>query len=198
VTATTRLAFLQWLEIPVRAERPVTLSLVAVDAAGRRLRTIKRTTTRDGRFVVSLSRRGRHALRLDVGKRHYWSWIDVAADPTAAIACEHGAERDPQLKLDARLRAGQSFTLALRNPGRCAMGVLDPTLTWERATPRGWEPVPAEPGGDIAPAERVVGPKRTFTVRRAVPGGLPAGHYRVAVRHDLSRRPLYRALDVSG
>lgn len=214
LTRSVELSASHFLDIKVRSRRPVTLSLVLVGRNGRPLRSVARTTLRTGSFqhFMSLYRGKRLALRLDVGAQRYWSWIRVHKDPDRAlVTCEHGAEVLPTLELAAGpLRAGQTYTVGLRNGGCCPMSVLGIDDQWLRpAAAGGWESIPIDCVSgqlitDVTPVsicDRVgvwalVRPRGPLERELRVPVGLPPGRYLLRFRYRDDQPPLEREVDV--
>jgi len=213
LTASVELSRMHYLNLRVRSRKPVTLSLIAVGRKGRPLRSVARKTLRSGTFeqYLVMARARRLALRLDVGKQRYWSWITVRADDRPAVTCEHGTETAPTLQLPAApLRLGQPFNVGLRNGGRCPLGVLGLDLTWYRpSADGGWESVPidcgtgaliTEPTGrsicDRVGVVDVVGPGAIYDERTTTPSGLPPGRYLLKARWRDDQPPLQREVDL--
>ncbi len=146
LTASVELTAYHVVALEVRSRTPVTVSLVVVGRNGRPLRSLARKTLRHGRVDHYMAgHQGRRlALRLDVGKQRYWSWIVVRRDTRPTLSCEHGPETAPTLQLGKGLRSGQRFTVGLRNAGRCPAGGTLGDTHWLRPTAAGWEPIPVD------------------------------------------------------
>jgi hypothetical protein len=213
LTASVELSKAHAVAVSVRSRTPVTLSLVAVGRNGRPLRAVARKTVRTGTFEQDLfmARAQRLALRLDVGKQRYWSWIRVRDDSEPAVKCEHGTESTPTFEApETPLRVGQRYRFRLRNPGACPAAVLSPDDQWLRpGATGGWEPVPLDCGtgelitGTTSPSicDRVgiypvVGPGAVYEGKATVPVGLTPGHYLLRLHWRFDQPPLEREVDV--
>jgi hypothetical protein len=70
----------QTIEVTIDSpRRRAKLSLVAVDAKGTPTRAVARRTLRRGTFRAALPGSGKFALRLVIGDRRYWTWINSVA-----------------------------------------------------------------------------------------------------------------------
>jgi hypothetical protein len=202
LTRSVRVRPLHRLVVPVRARKPVTVSLTAVDARGRHVTTLKRRTLRNGTFTATLYNpplRRRLALRLDVAGQRYWSWVRLSR--TGPVRCEHGALERPRIVAGpTSLRAGDTYTLRFRNDGRCPAEMVTQRFPWNprwwRQTPSGWEIVResavAHRSTSYVPLFDLIGPGNERAFDHRAPGGLPAGRYRIEITQIYSRPKLQR------
>jgi hypothetical protein len=129
---------------PTGRRRPLArVTLVRVRADGRLGRTHVRRTLRRGRVVmwVPMGAERRYVLRLQVGRRLWWSHLRVPVVP-GPPGCPAAGVTAAGLRVEpAAGRVGDHLTLTLHNTGdTCLWGGWD--YRWERRLPDGsWQPV---------------------------------------------------------
>ena len=180
-----------------KARRRVPLiSLLRVDERGRKIRAIsRRRIPADGTFRTPMpggDPNARYQLRLDIGNRHYWSWLAPGTPGAPAVAdCEASNDRRAATlsvsPTSARTAAVLTFTL--RNTGTACLS-RSFGVVWQRRLADGtFQTVPSRPPprrGDppiVIPAIGVarLPPGETQLFTETIWTGLAPGAYRLTV-----------------
>jgi hypothetical protein len=176
-----------------RANRPrrvPLISLVRVDPTGRKGKVIARRRIAAGQtFRITMPGgppNSLYQLRLDVGSRHYWSWLALGAagDPPTA-ACDLSSDR-PAATLSVSptsARTAAVLRVRLRNTGTACLtfGGFRPPLIWQRRQGDGtFQTVPSEPPGLATPLiASVLSPGVTSEWSWTLWTGMAPGTYRI-------------------
>ena len=170
-----------------RHRRVPLISLVRVDPTGRMGKVIARRRIAAGQTFRTTMPGGPpnslYQLRLDVGSRHYWSWLALGAPgdpPTADCEASNDRKAATLSVTPASARTATTIHLVLRNTGTACLARPGPPR-WEQHLPDGtYRPVsvprPATPaiGGIVVPG---------LTERRdeTIWTGLAPGAYRLTL-----------------
>jgi hypothetical protein len=150
----------------------VRLALIKVRSDGTPLRAIARRTLRRGTVRFTLSEPGTYQVRVVIGQRHYWSWLEVSA---CGIVVGDRAE----LRLDAATaRPGGILGYRIVNTSAAGYITAGRGYVVERLLPDGSWARAAGPGG-ITLEGYLFPPGQEFAKQAALPAELPVGHYRL-------------------
>jgi hypothetical protein len=169
-----------------KARRRVPLiSLLRVDAAGHKIRVIgRRRIPAGGTFRMPMpggDSDARYQLRLDVGNRHYWSWLAPGAPgapPTAACNLSNDRQAATLTVSPAAARTATTIHLALHNTGTaCLARPVFPK--WEQRLPDGTFRTIPVPSPTLSAIGGFVFPGLTYQRDETIWTGLAPGAYRL-------------------
>jgi hypothetical protein len=127
----------QTIEVTIDSpRRRAKLSLVAVDDKGTPTRAVARRTLRRGTFRASIPGSGTYALRLVIGDRRYWTWIN-------AMACLNLRGDQAEIRLHApSVPAGGYLSYDLVNTSAGCIGAGEGYLIEQLLADGTWGPTP--------------------------------------------------------
>jgi hypothetical protein len=163
-------------------------TFVRVNAQGHVLKVVARRTLRRGTFVAEVPASPVSTYRLAVanGKATRKVSLTVQSPPPSAntTPCSQGAPAGTGPGSIAvhlqqtTIAPDQALNLTIENTGDICLGYGEGALTWERADPSGWTPIPeTRPSSSVA---YTLAPQKTNAFGPATaPVPLTTGHYRI-------------------
>jgi hypothetical protein len=127
----------QTIEVTIDSpRRRAKLSLLAVDANGTPTRAVVRRTLRRGTFSATIPGSGTYALRLVIGDRRYWTWIN-------SVACLNLRGDQAEIRLHApTVPAGGYLSYDLVNTSAGCIGTGEGYGIEQLLADGSWAPTP--------------------------------------------------------